>query len=58
MLGSSLAGVTVAIEQWLVHHITDLKVCNQKSVVALNIRVRFPIVTPWVGNPSGEGGGL
>ena len=47
MLGSNLAGVTVAIVQRLVH-----------QIVALKIRVQFPVVTPWVGMPSGEGGGL
>ena len=47
MLSSNLAGVTVAIVQRLVH-----------QIVALKIRVQFPVVTPWVGMPSGEGGGL
>lgn len=47
MLGSSPAGITVAIVQRLV-----------RQIVALHIRVRLPVVTPWVGKPSGEGGGL
>ena len=64
MLGSSPAGITVAIVQRLVRQIVALHI-RVRSTLRFGRRERCgpldhraPVVTPWVGKPSGEGGGL
>ena len=64
MLSSNLAGVTVAIVQRLVHQIVALKIRVLSPLRSGRRRTEVPrtscapVVTPWVGMPSGEGGGL